>query len=165
MSAVRLQFVLGAGLSSRLIAWWGQGYGGFSHVDAVMGDGWLLGARFDKVGGKPAGVQVRPPLYENWKYRRTLDMPCTALQQLKWTDYLHSQIGCQYDSADIWGFVIGREMKETGHWICSALQLSALQIAGILPHTEITPQQCPPNMLKAMLEAAGASVLKGSAPL
>ena len=34
-----------------------------SHVDAILPDGTLLGARADIYGNVPAGVQIRPPGY------------------------------------------------------------------------------------------------------
>jgi hypothetical protein len=52
---IRLQFVLGTGLSSQAIAWFSAGH--FSHVDAVLPDNRLLGARSDVVGGKPPGYR------------------------------------------------------------------------------------------------------------
>lgn len=156
MASIRLQFVLGAGISSRLIAWYGQGYGGYSHVDAVLPSGELLGARSDQVGGKPAGVQIRPQNYERWVNRRVLTLPCDPVTAYRWEKRLHSQIGCGYDSADILGFILGKPMWQPGNWICSAYQLDTMRTVNVLPVTELTPQQCPPNMLKAMFEAVGA---------
>ena len=34
-----------------MIAYWGQGYGGWSHVDVFDRDGWLVGARSDVIKG------------------------------------------------------------------------------------------------------------------
>src|SRR5271170_1356882 len=75
---VQVQFVLGEGISSSAIAWFGGGT--FSHVDAIMPDGTLIGARSDiiyplmpdgttSVKPIPAGVQRRPAGYEVWKKR------------------------------------------------------------------------------------------------
>lgn len=153
---IRFQFVLGADWSSRLIAWYGQGYGGYSHVDALLPDGSLLGARSDEIGGQPAGVRLRPPNYAKWKARTILELPATVLQAQQWEAYLRTQVGCPYDRADILGFVLGKPIMSEGHWICSALQLNSLEVIGRIPHLGVTPQQCPPNMLAVILSTAGA---------
>jgi hypothetical protein len=152
---MRLQFVLGSDVSSRLISWWGQGYGGFSHVDAVLSDGTLLGARSDKVGGQPPGVQIRPPNYEQWKRRCVLQFDTTAQKEADWEDYLRSQIDRPYDGADILGLIIGKPLMSAGHWICSALQLEAQRRIDVIPDLGVTDQQCPPNMLYVACRAVG----------
>ena len=81
---ITLQFVLGADLASRAIAFWGQGYGGFSHVDAVLSDGTLLGARNDVAGDQPAGVRIRPANYETWARKERLELACTFTQEATW---------------------------------------------------------------------------------
>ena len=162
MSLIRFQFVLGSGLSSRLISWYGQGYGGYSHVDALLPDGTLLGARSDSVGGKPPGVQIRPPGYEKWKARTVLELPTTSQQAVDWETYLRSQIGKGYDQADILGFILGKPFASPGHWICSALQLSGLEAIHRIPVLGVTPQQCPPNMLAVILSTAGATLGGGT---
>jgi hypothetical protein len=151
------QFVLGDDWSSEFIAWYGQGYGGYSHVDAILPDGSLLGARSDSVGGQPPGVRIRPPNYEKWKRRAVVTLQSTDQQAQAWRDFLKSQIGLGYDKADIIGFIIGRPMSTPGHWICSALQMDALEVVKVFPNLPLTPQQCPPNMLMAMLLARGAN--------
>ena|ERR1700749_1188894 len=160
---IRFQFVLGADWSSRLIAWYGQGYGGYSHVDALLPDGSLLGARSDAIGGKPPGVQIRPQNYAKWKARTVLELPTTEQQAIDWELYLRSQVGDPYDKADILGFIFGKPLASPGHWICSALQLSAVEAIGRIPKLGVTPQQCPPNMLAVILSAAGATLGDGTA--
>lgn len=155
-AALRWQFVLGAGLPSRAIAWWGSGYNGWSHVDAILPDGSCLGARSDVIGGVKAGVQIRPPAYEKWVRRAVLKLPCTAGEAAEWETYLRSQVGDPYDKADILGLIIGRPISSAGHWICSALQTDALERVGKLPKLPLTPQQVSPNTLLAMLCAIGA---------
>lgn len=154
---MRWQFVLGAAISSRLIAWWGMGYNGWSHVDAILPDGSCLGARSDVIGNIPAGVQIRPEGYEKWKRRAVLTLSCTPDEETEWTDQLKRNVGLGYDKADILGFIFGMPMFEPGHWICSALQLDVLETVGkVNLQGRITPQQCPPNMLYAILLALGA---------
>jgi hypothetical protein len=55
--SIKLRFVRGLDFSSRVIAWFSAGH--LSHVDAVMPDGSLLGARSDVIKGIPTGVQIR----------------------------------------------------------------------------------------------------------
>jgi len=159
MWQLRWQFVLGVGLSSRLISWWGQGYNGWSHVDALLADGSCLGARSDVIGNIPAGVQVRPAGYEKWKRRQVLALDCSALQHEAWLEFLNSQIGKGYDQADILGFILGRPMKTAGHWICSALQMDAAVVCGRMPRMDVTPQQVAPNALHFALLAMGAKAV------
>lgn len=157
MSSLRWHFVLGTDLSSKLIAWWGQAYGGWSHVDAILRDGTLLGARSDSVGGKPPGVQIRPVDYAKWTRRTIIELPCTPYEADTWEAFLRSQVGCGYDKADILGLILGKPLMTAGHWICSALQLDALEVIHRIPKIPLTPQQCPPNMLAAGLQFLGAT--------
>lgn len=159
---MRWQFVLGSGVSSRLVAWYGQGYGGWSHVDAILSDGTCLGARSDTIRHDgmtyPPGVQIRAAGYEAWVRRSVIEIRCPQPNEVIWEDFLRSQVGCQYDKADILGFVLGRELKTDGEWICSALQLAGLEHAGILHKLHVTPQQCPPNMLFTVLDTLGGTI-------
>lgn len=157
-AALRWQFVLGEDLSSQLISWYGQGYGGWSHVDLILPDGHLLGARSDRVGGAPPGVQIRTPDYAKWKRRTVLTLPCSPVQASTAVNFAVSQVGTQYDGMDILGFILGRELATKGRWICSALQLVVAETAAVIPHLHVTPQQCPPNMFFSIINAVGATV-------
>jgi hypothetical protein len=158
MPALRWQFVLGADWESRLIAWWGQGYGGYSHVDFLLPGGGCLGARSDRVGGLPRGVQLRPDNYEVWSKRTVLSLPCTQEESEEAVRFLVDQINDPYDKRDIWGLFIGRPISSgSGWWVCSALQLALARHLNKLPKLSITPQQCSPNMLMVALEAIGAT--------
>lgn len=145
---IHLQFVRGTSLTARAIAWWGNGYGGFSHVDALLPDGTLLGARDDAVGGKPPGVQIRPQGYEKWDRKEVVEIATSSQQADVWRSYLRSQIGMQYDKGAIWDFILGRQdLHQAGHWICSALQTGALQAAGLLRRLPVPDQQVSPDAL------------------
>jgi hypothetical protein len=160
MATIGLQFVLGSGISSRFIAWYGNGYGGFSHVDGILSDGRLLGARSDKVGGQPAGVHIRPPGYEKWLKRTQVTFEVTAAVYKDWEANLRAKIGTPYDVTSIWGFVTGRQESTDGHWICSQLQLNALQhikkVAFPLP---MPAHQITPNTCLAIAAAIGGKVV------
>jgi hypothetical protein len=158
MASLRWQFVLGSDLSSKVIAWYGQGYGGWSHVDYLLPDGSCLGARSDVIGAVPAGVQIRPPGYETWKARRVVTLQVTPEEEAAGEAFLRNQVGDGYDKRDILGLVIGRPLTDgNGYWICSAVQLAMLENVELMPKLSVTPQQCPPNMLVAVLEAIGAT--------
>lgn len=166
MSAqIRWQFVLGQGWSSRLIAWWGSGYRGYSHVDAILPDGSCLGARSDVITPKgqvaiPAGVEIRPPAYEKWKRRTVVTLSVTDIEAKAWEDCLKGERGKPYDSSDILGLIIGRPLSSDGHWICSALQTYALEQIGRLPKLSVIPQQVSPNTLLTVLSALGATMVQ-----
>lgn len=151
---IRLQFVLGAGLSSRLIAWYGQGYGGWSHVDAVLSDGSLLGARSDWIKGIKPGVRIRPPKYETWIRRAVVEIRSTEAQAIAWEEWLRKQEGCPYDQGAIWAFITGKRQHTAGRWICSACQFGALEKMHILHPASIPPSQVTPDTL-FMLTTSG----------
>ena len=161
VAGIRVQFVCGQDLASQLISWYGSGYGGFSHVDAVMPDGRLLGARDDAPDGSLAGVRIRPANYEVWARQEVLELPAPHIVASKWVAWLYSQQGRPYDIGSIWGFILGRDLHQKGHWICSQLQLEALEECGLMPHLETPKQQVTPGSLRLMLLALGAkSILK-----
>jgi len=159
--SIKLQFVCEAALSSQIIAWFSSGY--FSHVDAVLHNGYLLGARNDWTGKGaavvPPGVRIRPPGYRKFSRRVVMDVPATSVQTKNFYDYLMMQLGKPYDHRAILGFLFNRDWREDDSWICSELQTAAgeytgpeLQVAsmtaaGILPRlylpaNKITPVAC-----------------------
>lgn len=155
---IQLQFVRGTGLGSRLISWWGNGYGGYSHVDGILDDNRLAGARSDKVGGQPPGFQIRPPAYEKWAARTIVTINSTIQEALDWERFLIDQVGEPYDESDILGLIIGEPLSSAGHWICSAAQCAALVQISKIPSPPIPPQQVTPNSLLLMCAAIGAQV-------
>ena len=143
--AIQLQFVCESALSSAAIAWFSQGH--FSHVDAVLADGSLLGARSDSVGGSPPGVRIRPKDYAKFSTKVVMSVPATPDQAEKFYKFLTAQVGKPYDSKAIWAFVVNRNWRETDSWICSELQSAAGEAAGITPSlylaaNKITPVGC-----------------------
>lgn len=142
---IRLQFSRGGGISSAAIAWFSSGQ--FSHVDAILPDGKLFGARSDAVGGHPPGVWARPPDYEKFRKKVIMEVPCGAFQTNTFYSFLKSQEGKPYDKLAIWGFALGRNWREQDSWICSELQSAAGEHAGILQPlylaaNKITPVAC-----------------------
>jgi uncharacterized protein YycO len=132
-------------LSSRAIAWFSAGH--FSHVDAVLPDGRLLGARDDHVGGQPPGVRIRPPNYVKWSRRVVMKVPASAEQTYKFYAFLRDQLGKPYDSEAIWAFAFNRDWRAPDSWICSELQSAAGEYSGLMPRlylaaNKITPVAC-----------------------
>lgn len=160
---VRLQFVLGRSVSSRAIAWFG-GENRFSHIDSVLPDGSLLGARSDRVGGKPPGVQIRPPNYEPWARKVVMELPSTDMQAAIWLSFLLGEIGKPYDHSLIWGFALGttfgvpRNWREVDSWICSELAARALEVSGIVPELYVPASSISPNVLAIAASAAHGEV-------
>jgi len=152
---IELQFVLGRGLASGLIAYWGCGYNGYSHVDSALKDGTLIGARSDNPGGHGQGVRRRPAKYEKWRRVYRIAIPCTDQQYADWEAFLISQIGDSYDSRDILGLIIGKKLSTNGHWICSRLAYNALQVANKLYPSVVDSTQITPNTLLACCGSVG----------
>ena len=103
--------------------WWA------SHIDAVLPNGDLLGARFF------GGVQIRPYNYDHGNFLREeyIEFPADAEQTAAFYNFLHSQIGKPFDSLAILAFVSERDWRSPDKWFCSELFGAALVPANILP--------------------------------
>lgn len=132
MNYIRLRFVQGLGPVSSLISWFSDGH--LSHVDALMPDGKLLGARSDVVGGGD-GVLERPNPYEKVAKIVTYDIPATLIEESAFYAFLRAQLGKAYDHMAIFSFAIARNWRDDDEWYCSELQAAALEDAGILTKT------------------------------
>lgn len=154
---IRLQFIGMADPASRLIEWFSAGH--FSHVDAVMPDGTLLGARSDSVGGKPPGVQIRPQGYEKFQSQVVFEIPTTPEQETKFYSFLRSQLGKHYDKEAIFGFIFDRDWREQDSWICSELQSAALEASGIVPQLYVAANKITPFFLAGIVSAIGGKVI------
>lgn len=154
MSEIRLQFVLGDGLSSRAIAWFGAGH--FSHVDAVMPDGRLMGARSDWIGFIPPGVEIRPSFYEPWKERVVMVLEVSHEQEAAFWRFGFAQLGKPYDHSAIWGFATGRDWREDDSWFCSECWTGALEVAHVFPDLYTPRNKVMPGTLAALYSAVGA---------
>lgn len=156
---IELEWRLGSDLSSRLIAWYGQAWGGWSHVDARLPNGDLAGARADAIGGKPPGFQIRPSGYEKAVRTCTMRLPCAAKQKQLWLAGIDRLVGAQYDTGNIIDFIIGRKpITNDGKWICSAAQTYLQQKIKLLPTLPVPPQQITPNSLMLIDAAIGGVV-------
>jgi uncharacterized protein YycO len=116
---ITLQFSSESGIGSTLITWFE--WSPYSHVDFVLPDGTLLGARLD------GGVQIRPAGYAN--FTRTERLAVKAPNAV--LDAAKSQIGKPYDTAAIVAFGIHqRSWTDEASWFCSELVAWAFQQGG-----------------------------------
>lgn len=152
--AVRLQFVRENKIGSKLIAWFGAGE--FSHADCLLDDGRLLGARHDRVGGKPPGVQIRPPGYAKFVRCDIFTLSATDAQERSFHEFLFSQLNKPYDMSAIYGFITGRNWRQPDSWICSELAGRALEISGISPPLYLACNKISPVALALVASALGA---------
>lgn len=155
--SVALQFVLEPSFTSDVIAWFSQGH--LSHVDALMPDGSLLGARSDWKGGKPPGVQIRPPNYAKFKSRVIMELPATPVQETLFYNFLQAQVGKPYDMQAIWAFALDRDWREPDSWICSELDGAALEHATIFRKLYLGTNKITPVALALACSASNASVI------
>lgn len=145
---LQLQFVMGTGLTSRIIEYFGHGVS-VSHVDTVMPDGRLLGARNDKIGNVPAGVQLRDPSYTGTEavLRINIAMPGDMMQD--YLNFITEQLGKPYDKLGIVSFFLGRNWDDLDSWFCSELVAAGLVKCGYFKYPLATPSNkiTPPDLL------------------
>lgn len=117
---ITLQFAGPQDWGGELITWYDHGK--FAHVDAVLPDGNLLGARSEIVMEVPAGVQIRPASYlPESTTKLTVVLPCSDRISDAFYQFISEQIGKPYDEKAILGFVAGRNWAEEDSWFCSEL--------------------------------------------
>lgn len=150
---IKAQFVLGRGLSSKAIAYFGAG--GYSHVDIVLSDGYLLGARSDRVGHRPPGVQIREPDYEIWDKQVVVSIPTTQEQAKAFYNFANAQVDKPYDSTAIWGIALGRDWRDPADWFCSELYCAGLEVALIVPQLCATTNKITPGAAMLISTAIG----------
>lgn len=119
---IRFQFVDGGDDPASLAIKARQHGGWTTHVDCMLSDGLLLGARSDSVGGKPPGVQIRPPGYIAVQRAEIVTLACDDDQAARWNAFLLAQLGKPYDLVDLLAdFVGGRNWRNPNAWWCSEL--------------------------------------------
>jgi hypothetical protein len=162
---IELRLVSGFGCGSgaiRLVS-----HGEFTHVDAVVPKGgipnieWpagsLVGARSDRIGGKPSGLQCRPFGYERVHKAVRFHSPASELQVQGFWSFLYSQEEHKYDKPSILANVFNANWHAAGEYVCSAAICDALQSIDWLkpcysPWWEIRPQE-----LANMVSSRGAT--------
>lgn len=158
---IRLRFVLGSGWASSAISVFSAGH--LSHVDAVMPDGTLLGARSDNVGGGK-GVRERPNPYETAAKVLWAEITAQPDQEADFYAFLRKQLGKPYDHLSIFAFAINRNWRDDDAWYCSELIAAALEDALILTKTLYLPfNKITPVMLAVLVsELPTASLIEAT---
>jgi hypothetical protein len=124
MGAITLQFVTCSDPGSWAIRTFQRGW--CSHVDSVMDDGRLLGARLD------GGVAIRPPNYEKWSRVERVVISVPYYKERAYWDFLKAQVGKPYDKLAIVAFAVNRDWRETDAWFCDELVAAGLEKAEVV---------------------------------
>ena len=137
-----LQFAQGSDLFAKTIEWYGGGPL-YSHVDTVLPDGSLLGARVD------GGVQVRPAGYLGAETVLRVEIPVGDPMTDAYYNGVKAEIGKPYDVNGILGFVAGRDWRSPESWFCSELVAAKLEGCGYWPFPLASPSNkvTPPNLI------------------
>jgi hypothetical protein len=164
MKSIALQFSYQTDLSAELIAYFGHG-AGFSHVDVVLADGRLLGARDEACETIAAGVQIRPADYARFTRKLVVTIATDTANAQSFDTFLRAQLGKPYDLRAIIGFALGRDWRESDSWFCSELVAAALETAKIFPYRLATPANKidPDDLLLALSVIAPLDPGEGSA--
>jgi hypothetical protein len=168
MAEIAIDFLMGPGPSSKLISWFGQGPGGYSHCAGVLADGRYIDARNDKLGGVPPGVHIREPDTEPWVRKRRATLEVTQAEYDHWEVNARAKIGDAYGRSDILEFIFDRGKHDPGHYVCSAYQINEVQNLsrlwspghrGYVPFPLPVPaHQLSPNAALLILATAGFTI-------
>ena len=151
MGTINLQFAESTSLGGRIIEWYDHGR--FAHVDTILSDGSLLGARDDVVSGVPAGVQIRPASYLANAMVFAVSLSCTDEIEAAYYAFVNAQVGKPYDESGIAGFVFGRNWNKPDSWFCSELVAAGLQAAQYLRPLVAPANKIPPDDLLLVLSS------------
>lgn len=135
--SITLQFVSTADFGSKVIEWFSAGQ--VAHVDAVLEDGRLLGARSEAIGGAPPGVQIRTANYEDFSVVVRAVLPAPADMVAKFYELTRAEVGKPYDEEGIIAFIFGRDWRDDSAWFCSELVGAMLERCGYFPNPLATP--------------------------
>jgi hypothetical protein len=124
MGAITLQFVTSRDPESWAIRAFQRGW--CSHVDSVLDDGCLLGARSDR------GVQIRPPNYEKFSRVERVVISVPYYKEKAYYDFLKAQLGKPYDKLAIAAFAFNRDWREANAWFCDELVAAGLERAEVV---------------------------------
>jgi hypothetical protein len=177
---IAIDFLLGPGLISRGISYFGQGANGWSHCASVIWDKEhgerYLDSRDNQIGDVPAGVHIREIKSEAWVKKRRASLHVSQADYDVWEAGLRAHISDSYDRYAILGFLEGKSMHTAGRYICSALGLNGvqhlcrgwtsasylgamMQRVGYVPFPLAVPaHQISPNACLLILDAAGFTI-------
>lgn len=127
---IALQFSTDDDLGAEAIRIFSRGWP--SHVDAVLQDGTLLGARLD-------GVRIRKPGYAAFARIERIELAVTAGEEAAFHAFLADQLGKPYDKLAIAAFPLERDWRDKDAWFCSELIAAALEQCGFFPKALANP--------------------------
>lgn len=153
---IRLQFSRSTELVSLLIA--KACRSPFSHVDAVLEDGNLLGAsdspKAPFIEGNPSGVAIRPPDYQPFAIRRMAHIYVPARVEVRFYEILRSQLGEPFDNSAMHAVFSSpteadRNWKDESQWFCAELKAWGLEEAGAFDVLPLISKKwvTPPDLL------------------
>lgn len=143
MAQINLQFSSMDDAGSALIRAFDHGL--YSHVDALLPNGSLLGARTGADGAIGPGVQVRPAAYAEFAALKRVQLHTSDACADAFYGFMRNQIGKPYDHSAIMGFALDRDWRTPDSWFCSELVAAALEAAKFFnfdlaaPANKITP--------------------------
>lgn len=135
---IALQFAAEDGITAEAIKLYERGWP--SHVDAIMPDGSLLGARIEN------GVAIRKPGYVKFARTELIRLPAGEGIASVFYGFLRQQLGKPYDVKAIIAFALPRDWRDPRAWFCSELIAAALEQSCFFPHrlsspaNEVTPR-------------------------
>lgn len=130
-----------------------------SHTEALSQDGqFYIGQHLD------GGMQARPVGYndsrlmtlpDGSKSSRVVELPCTAVEETAFYNFVQSKIGQPYDWVSVLGFALSElHLHTVGSLICSAVMTNALRVAGYFPMPLTVPfHRISPRDLLLMLSS------------
>lgn len=141
MSVPRIVVVGAAAASSAVIE--RGSFSEFSHMAAILADGTILDARYDLVGGAPAGVQLRQAGYLDSEPHSAIFEAPSGVHYGDWEAALRSQLTKPYDSRGIEGFAVriftgsftdpNYAAANSKAWFCDEFQAWAAVQSGDIP--------------------------------
>lgn len=147
MKRIYYQFSTTKGIDSWFIRWftWSK----YSHVDLVMEDGKLLGARLtsDQSFTGRSGVQIRPPNYENFSNTLCVYLEVSDSQYDQFWKIALGEAEKKYDWGAILGFVFKKDWRCIDRWFCSEYALWVATQAGIKLLNLDPINRCSPGLL------------------
>lgn len=141
MGLIRKQLSTGVGfdVESYLIRAYQHSWCPYTHVDIVMPDGQLLGARAD------GGVLIRAADYQPFAATLVVDIAVADEIEAAYYAFARAQIGKPYDFTAIAHMALidvdpakptqERDWRENDSWFCSELDLACMEASRALPYS------------------------------
>jgi hypothetical protein len=148
---IRLQFATQGNPAAWIIRFYEHGWA--SHVDAILPDGRLIGARWRTPGvdgqgvTRRGGLLIRPAGYAPFSRTLVMELVATPDQEKAFYDFLIGQLGKPYDLTAILAFAFERNWRENDSWFCSEAITAAVQGCGLVaklvtPSNRVTVDMC-----------------------